>query len=59
MRIYDRWGALIYDSQDLSEGWDGTIRGKMGMPGVYVWYMQGICSNGQTVELQGNVTLVR
>jgi len=58
-RIYDRWGSLVFESNDLNNGWDGTIRNKIGMPGVYVWYMEGACPNGQKVELQGNVTMVR
>ncbi len=58
-RIFDRWGSLVFESTELNTGWDGTIRNKIGMPGVYVWYMEGTCPNGQKVELQGNVTMVR
>ncbi len=58
-RVYDRWGSLVFESHDMSSGWDGKVRDKISMPGVYVWYMEGSCANGQKVELQGNVTLVR
>ncbi|GDX53097.1 hypothetical protein LBMAG27_21440 [Bacteroidota bacterium] len=58
-RIYDRWGALVFESTDLHKGWDGNVRNKIAMPGVYVWYMEGACANGQKVDLQGNVTMVR
>jgi gliding motility-associated-like protein len=29
MRIFNRWGELIYLTQD-SKGWDGTFQGKKG-----------------------------
>ncbi len=58
-RIYDRWGSLIFETNDKDTGWDGNVRNKIGMPGVYVWYMEGTCVNGQRLDLQGNVTLVR
>ncbi len=58
-RIYDRWGFLVFESNDMNNGWDGKVRNKIAMPGVYVWYMEGSCANGQSVSLQGNVTLVR
>ena len=25
MSIFDRWGKLVYDSKDVTKGWDGTI----------------------------------
>ena len=28
MQIYDRWGELIFSSNDWDKGWDGTINGK-------------------------------
>lgn len=28
MRIYDRWGELIFSSNNWEKGWDGTINGK-------------------------------
>jgi len=59
MRIYDRWGTKIFETNDLNVGWDGTVNGKIAMPGVFVYYMEGACANGQKVELQGNITLVR
>ncbi|MBS1594178.1 MAG: gliding motility-associated C-terminal domain-containing protein [Bacteroidetes bacterium] len=28
LRIYDRWGGLVYESKDITKGWDGTYKGK-------------------------------
>ncbi|MFM7024042.1 MAG: T9SS type B sorting domain-containing protein [Flavobacteriales bacterium] len=35
--IFDRWGQLIYKSNDPSAGWDGTVNGKAVQQDVYVW----------------------
>jgi gliding motility-associated-like protein len=37
MLIYDRWGTFIYESNDIDQGWDGSINGSMAPLGAYVW----------------------
>lgn len=59
IRIYDRWGKKVFETANQSEGWDGTLNGKPLVSGVYVYYVQAICSNGETVIRQGNITLIR
>jgi gliding motility-associated-like protein len=62
--IYDRWGDLIYTSENLDQGWDGTARGQPSPVGTYVWIAnikflgQDIIKNGDIV-LKGSVTLLR
>lgn len=36
-RIYNRWGVLIYQTNILGEGWDGTVSGRMAECDVYVY----------------------
>ncbi len=36
-KIYDRWGTIIFESNDLTTGWDGTYLGVLVQDGVYVW----------------------
>ena len=35
--IYNRWGELVWESHDVSVGWDGTYMGKLVQAGVYQW----------------------
>ena len=35
--VFNRWGELIWESHDVSVGWDGTYNGKIVESGVYVW----------------------
>lgn len=39
MLVYNRWGELVYSSQSLDQGWDGTIDGKPAPPGNYVYQL--------------------
>jgi gliding motility-associated-like protein len=59
LRIYDRWGKVMFESNSLSNGWDGTNNGKTVNPGVYVYQLKAVCSNGQPILMQGNITLVK
>jgi len=59
LRVYDRWGELLYETNSLNDGWDGTFRGKPCDPGVYVFYVEAICIDQHSFIKKGNVTLVR
>jgi gliding motility-associated-like protein len=59
LRIYNRWGELVFETNDITQGWDGTWRGKKLAPDVYDYYMEGFCVDGQSFLIQGNITLVR
>ena len=60
MQIFDRWGNLIFETQDRNVGWDGYDRNKRLMPaGVYVYKLILRLSNGQRTTKVGDVTLIR
>jgi gliding motility-associated-like protein len=58
-RVYDRWGELVWETTNLTEGWDGTLRGKLLDPDVYDYYLQATCVGGLENIIKGNVTLIR
>ena len=37
MQIFDRWGELIWETNDISIFWDGTYNGKVVQSGTYTW----------------------
>lgn len=37
LRIFDRWGELLYESRDLNASWDGSFRGRTCMQGIYLY----------------------
>jgi len=61
MKVYDRWGNLISDSKNASEGWDGYINGKKADTGVYLWsYEMNVeeCGEIRTIKQVGDVTII-
>ena len=60
LHIYNRWGELVFETTDGSEGWDGTFRDNAQPMGVYVYYVEYFNYCAQDMKkLIGNVTLVR
>ena len=64
MQIFDRWGNMIFESQnflpgDTSFGWDGTYRGREMDPGVFVYRVEVIFDDGNVEIMNGTVTLAR
>lgn len=60
MRIYDRWGQLVFEFNESSPGWDGTRAGSPAPLGVYFWQMQA--ATGAATKQQafsGSVNLIR
>lgn len=58
-RVFDRWGELIFETTSLSNGWDGTFRGKPVDPDTYDYYLEAICTGGEQSIIKGNITLIR
>lgn len=58
-RIYNEWGNQIFSTTDPESGWDGTYRDKAQPAGVYIYTVTGVTIDGRTVNLSGNVTLIR
>ncbi len=59
LAIYDRWGKVIFESNDIEVGWDGFNKGVRAELGVYVWFITYTNSDGEAAVEQGNLTLVR
>lgn len=63
VRIYSRWGSLVYEGKNLTpgvekEGWDGRFRGKPMSPGVFAFVAEVEFVDGLIVLYKGDVTLV-
>ncbi|MCU4176936.1 PKD domain-containing protein [Carboxylicivirga sp. N1Y90] len=59
LKIFSRWGELLYESKDVNIGWDGYHRGKLCTQGVYIWKVVCKYSNGTIETKTGDVTLFR
>ncbi|RZK41935.1 MAG: gliding motility-associated C-terminal domain-containing protein [Pedobacter sp.] len=59
MRVYNQWGQHMFESNNITTGWDGTFRGGLQPTGVYVYMIEVTFSTGKTKQMKGSVTLLR
>ncbi len=59
-QIFDRWGALVFRTDDIRLGWNGEMKGEKMPIGVYVYFVEATCPvNNLPILIKGDVTLVR
>lgn len=58
-RIYNQWGRKVYDSSDITDGWDGTYHGHDMPTGVYFYVIKAKGLDGTSYEKKGTVNLIR
>ena len=56
LTIVNRWGELVYKSDDINGKWDGTFNGNMCSDGVY-FYILNAKSKTQNYQKHGHITL--
>jgi gliding motility-associated-like protein len=59
LRIYDRWGRRVFETNNVDEGWNGKIYGSDAVTDVYVWIVEGIFVTNEKFVRKGTVTLLR
>jgi len=59
LRVYNRWGELVYNNDSPTTGWDGTYKDKPAPSDVYVYFAEIELPNGTVEQMRGDVTLIR
>ena len=59
LRVYDRYGQMIFYSTDPYKKWDGTLKGSPYSPGAYVWFAKYTLVGKAEDRQQGTVILIR
>jgi gliding motility-associated-like protein len=57
-KIYNRWGELVFATDNKDIGWDGIFQGKLQSTDVFGYYLELECDQ-EIITQQGNITLVR
>lgn len=57
--IFDRWGELLFTSNDMEIGWDGTVNGNMAKTDTYVWKATYVETSGKEHTVTGHVNLLK
>jgi gliding motility-associated-like protein len=59
LKIFNRWGELLFESNSLQNSWDGTFKNKKCPVGVYYFQLKAKGLDGKKVEKAGNVSVLR
>jgi gliding motility-associated-like protein len=60
LHIYDRWGNVLFTSNNISQGWTGSNNGEIVKDGVYVWeVIFGTSISSYKYEYKGHVTVIK
>ncbi len=58
MRVFNRQGGLLFQTNNTEEGWDGTFKGEFCHPNTYVYVIEYVNSDGEKVVKKGTFALV-
>lgn len=59
MNIYNRQGVLVFDSEDITHGWDGRSRGEVCPSGTYVYVISFRDTEGKPHTQKGTLMLLK
>ncbi|MDQ6758123.1 MAG: gliding motility-associated C-terminal domain-containing protein, partial [Bacteroidota bacterium] len=60
LKIYNRWGQVVYDDPDITHHWKGKLKGVDLPVGVYIWILDGYDTYYKNSFTQkGIITLLR
>lgn len=59
VKVFNRYGAVVYENSNYQNDWDGTYKGKPVPDGTYYYVVQYTLISGKTVPAKGDVTILR
>ncbi|MGN6437697.1 MAG: T9SS type B sorting domain-containing protein, partial [Agriterribacter sp.] len=59
LKIYNRWGQLMFSTADAEEGWDGKFKGVEQASDTFVWTVKGTDYTGRSIVKKGTMVLIR
>ncbi len=59
LRVYNRLGQLVFETDDINKGWDGTFNGKDQPADTYAYTFKIITFAGEEEFYKGDFKLVR
>jgi gliding motility-associated-like protein len=59
LSIYNRWGQMVFYSNDPFQKWDGRLRGKLSDTGLFVWYAGYVLPGSGKLMRKGTILLIK
>ncbi len=58
-RIYNRWGEMVFETNDINQGWNGVYKGSAQDMETFVYQAKVLFYNNKHGEKGGEITLIR
>ena len=58
-KVLNRWGQVVYQTNQINAGWDGTFKSMPQPSETYVWLIEAVDDNGEIIRKSGKTTLIR
>ena len=58
-RVFNRWGELVFETNQLNHGWNGIYKGAPQVMDTYTWTVHAIGIDGTVFKFAGNAVLLR
>lgn len=58
LQVYSRWGNVVFETNEILEGWDGNYRDRLVPEGVYAWFVSISDGAGRIYEKRGTVVMM-
>jgi len=59
VKIFNRWGELVFESEERDFQWDGTYRGAPVQDGTYIWKIRYFTNSGREILTTGHINCIR
>ena len=58
-RVFNRWGQLVFETNDKQAFWNGRYKGNLQPTETYVWTAEGTDKQGAIINRRGQTILLR
>jgi gliding motility-associated-like protein len=59
LKIFNRWGDIVFSTNDINQGWDGTVNGHAQNIDTYKYLVEAETSHGYKFEKKGEFLLLK
>lgn len=58
LKVFNRWGELVFESDNQFNGWDGIYKGQLQTPAVFTYVANITFLNNKKIQKKGSITLL-
>jgi gliding motility-associated-like protein len=58
LKVYNRWGEVVFETDDINAKWDGRYKGELVPSGVFVYQVEALGITGGAIYKHGSVTVL-